>query len=817
MTPPFDDAPESTRGLVGRLRFFPLLTAVPAFVVGVILSDALPFRIGAVVVVAAAALGAATYFATRSTRRILAKRALAAGAALLVGFFYFQWRAPEATYPFGEPVLRDVRVLAEIERLETPREGEIVAWVAVERTDSSLTAFDARLSIKSDSPRRLAELYERLAPGVTILLAEATLRRPPGRRNPGEFDYREYLRRNGVAALLYERDVETITVVDSARFSPRGLLFAARLATTRKLAALFDGETLGVLRALLLADRSATSEETREAFSATGAAHVLAVSGLHVGLVFAVASVLFGWASRRRRTWLVVASLLAFLALSGAPPSAFRATTTAIVAAFLLYGERVRDPFNALAFAALLLLLFDPNDLFAIGFQLSFVSAAGILLALGPAERLRVRIGATSRPARYLYWSAAISIAAQAATLPIVAHYFERISAIGLAVNVVVVPAIFLIAVGGALALAASFASGFVAGVFASATDALADGLVLFVEAASKLSFASFGAYWWSGYDVALYYAAFVAAIALLPKMRRFATRLVLAATLLGAFLLWSRFDDEPLVAPNRLTVAMIDVGQGDAFLVAFPDGTTALIDAGPAWAFSDYDAGERTILPLLDRLGVERIDYGIVSHMDLDHYGGFLALFEAGRVATLLKAAPEAGAETDAAFEAAALGAGVRIERIEPGTREIGGARLTFLNDPETPVVASANRNNRSATVAIDYGETRALFMGDGERLLEAWLVWRYKDVLDCDVLKVGHHGASAASGDRLLRAATPAFALISAGEGNRYGHPAPDALERLRTSGARLIRTDKGGAAILRSDGERFRLVSWRDRGWF
>ncbi|MBD3409783.1 MAG: DNA internalization-related competence protein ComEC/Rec2, partial [Ignavibacteriales bacterium] len=730
---------------------------------------------------------------------------------------YHHWRAPDAAYPFDDPVIRDVRVRAEIEALELPREGEIVARVAVGLVDSTTSAFDARLSIKSDSPKRLAELYERLAPGVTLLLAEATIRRPPNRRNPGEFDYREYLRRKNVAALVYERDVETIDVVGESRRFPRALLFEARSAVARKLAALFEGETLGVLRALLLADRSATSDETREAFSASGAAHVLAVSGLHVGLVFAVASILFGWAPRRRRTWLVVGSLLSFLALTGAPASAFRATTTAIVATFLLHSERERDPYNALAFAAFLILLVDPNDVFAIGFQLSFVSALGILLALGPAERMRIRLGVESRVAKYLYWMAAVSFAAQAATAPIVAHYFERISAIGLAVNVVVVPAVFLIAVGGALASAASLVSAFVAGVFASATDVLAEGLVLLVGAASELSFASFGAYWWSGYDVALYYAAFVAAMALLPKMRRFATRAAFLLALVGTFLLWSRFDDEPLLAPNRLTVAMIDVGQGDAFLVAFPEGTTALIDAGPAWAFSDYDAGERTILPLLDRLGVERIDYGIVSHMDLDHYGGFLALFEAGRVKTVLKAAPDAGNETDVAFEAAAREAGVRIARIEPGAREIGGARLTFLNDPELPVVASANRNNRSATLAIDYGETRALFMGDGERLLEAWLVWRYGEALDCDVLKAGHHGASAASGGRLLRTTTPSLALISAGEGNRYGHPAPDALARLRRSGARLIRTDKSGAAILRSDGERFRLVSWRDRGWF
>jgi competence protein ComEC len=277
------------------------------------------------------------------------------------------------------------------------------------------------------------------------------------------------------------------------------------------------------------------------------------------------------------------------------------------------------------------------------------------------------------------------------------------------------------------------------------------------------------------------------------------ATRAVMA----GAGALWLA-----LVAPlaggaargrwSGLELDFLAVGQGDAAVLRTPHGHVILVDAGPRLA--GRDAGRRVVVPFLRRAGIDRLDAVILSHAHLDHFGGIPAVLDAVAAPLLLEPGePVADSAYLATLDAAAAG-GVQWAPLRAGdTLRVDGVRIAVLHPDTAWAEWGLDLNEDSVVLLVEWGRFRAVLSGDAGLPAEARLAGRVGDV---DLLKVGHHGSRGASGSAWLQELRPEVAIISVGRGNRYGHPAREALARLDSAGAAVWRTDLVGTVVVRVD---------------
>jgi len=582
-----------------------------------------------------------------------------------------------------------------------------------------------------------------------------------------------------------------------------------------------------VAEALLLARKEGLDPEVRDAFARSGTAHLLAISGFHVGIA---AGLLFGLGllvglGPRRAPLFAAAGAWAYVLWIGAPDAALRA---ALLLSLLALG-RPRGaavlPLGGLATAFIALLLADPGALLRPGFQLSFAGTAGLLLWLRPTERALVRAverarrrlgggggetwGRTLRLLLPLASPAAASVAATLATLPLVAWHFGRVPVVGIPATLLTTPLIAL-AIPGLLATllldAASPLPGPVS-FLAGGVELLLDAAVAVTGAVAALPGA---APWVPRSWVPAGFGGLVLGAWVVRRSegmkgwrRRVAVGAWVAAGVIAAPVA------EAVALRGTVEIAMLDVGQGDAIALRSPAGRWLLVDAGPRT--ETYDAGERRVVPWLRGRGVERLEALVLTHADLDHLGGAPAvLAELDVGAVLDPGVPMPGAAFADVLEAAEV-RGVGWWRAEPGERlHVDGMELRVLHAGPPPEdvgeVEGTESNAFSVVFLLEFGRFRALLTGDAPRAVERWVVSRLQGPVT--FLKVGHHGSHTSTGAELLEAVGPEVAAIPVGARNRYGHPHREVLERLRGAGVRVYRTDRHGTVVLRAR----RDGSWR-----
>lgn len=594
-----------------------------------------------------------------------------------------------------------------------------------------------------------------------------------------------------------------------------------------------------VLEALLLGDRSRIPPSIRDAFARAGAAHVLAVSGLHIAMVaLMTGSLLIGLLGRSvrllsdgtaRRIGIVggtVAAWVYALFAGGAEPALRAALMGTAIAAAAIAGRR-GNGWNGLLLAGALLVLLDPARVFEPGVQLSFASVAGLLWCWGggapgtkadgsdrgrPGDRWPPLLLSAARRVGALFL---ITISATMATLPIQASVFGRVSLVAPLGNLVVIPLLGSVAVPCLL----------LSGALLTLSDRVAGLLIQIAAAASRGSVA--WVRWlseWDGAAVAVpppstietlsWFALF---LALPPLIRRRPAGVLtrrraigLAAlgliALAGDAVLWTW----RLKPPPSLRIRVLDVGQGDATLLETPEGDRILVDAGPAFSLPGggrFDAGERIVAPALRALRIRALDILVVSHPDADHAGGAPAILEGFRVGEVWIPAGGEGAEGLRRVITTAGRLGVPVVPLARGgaARVRGNTRIEVLGPPRpSRQPPGSGWNDRSLVLRIVTPELRVLLPGDIEAAGEAALLRAGRD-LRSDILKVPHHGSDTSSSRPFLAAVRPSLALVSAGSGNRFGFPAAATLARLTAAGARVLRTDLHGAITVPGEGVR------------
>jgi competence protein ComEC len=590
-----------------------------------------------------------------------------------------------------------------------------------------------------------------------------------------------------------------------------------------------DGKA--VLRAALTGDRGGMPEAAAGALRDAGAAHVLAVSGLHLaavaGLVFWVvrraAAAARPLAIRVRPSHLAVAIAapvaILYTFVTGAQTSTVRALVMALAAMFgVLSDRRPRGP-QALALAALALCLGSPHAVFQPAFQLSFAAAAA--LVFGGMRRSRGG-GLVRRGLHALRSLVRASVLTAVATAPFTALAFGQIAAAGVVTNLVAVPLVSTAVLPLGLAGAA------LAGLWPGGGAALAELAAYAAAAVVRFSAAVAAAIppWPSPPPAPLELAVLAAIAAGLGAAARARRPRVAAAAVAAAGL--AAFGVASLVsaqvrepARGELRVTFLEVGQGDASLVELPSGEVWLIDAGGDLAWGpDLDRaerarlaatpGERAVLAKLRRLRVRALDRVIISHPHADHYAGLYALADTIPIRELWLARPHAERPPPPGYRAlvARLALGgtrvmyPRLDRVyRHGEVEARVLAPRFLDEraTEDPVLGA---NDNSLVVTLDYAGRRVLFAGDVEREAEALLLRRAGRALAADLVQVPHHGSKTSSTPAFVRAVAPGWAIISCGVGNTYGMPDPEVVARWRAAGAEVIATADAGSVTATID---------------
>ncbi len=386
--------------------------------------------------------------------------------------------------------------------------------------------------------------------------------------------------------------------------------------------------------------------------------------------------------------------------------------------------------------------------------------------------------------------------------------YFRKLSIISLASNLIVIPLVGLVILIAIVTLLISIISPFIAGIYAAANELFTFTLFKLIKTAGNLDYSFIWVRNFSIYDTLIFYSFLILFLFFYKRFQSAAAKFSLLFLVIINFFLFSELDNKELLQSGELNILMVDVGQGDSFLIYFPDGKTALIDAGPAYPY--FDAGERILIPLLDYLGINKIDYGFISHLDIDHYGGFVSLIHNNRIKEIYKPVLDSTDTNDMKLEKYLSQNKISFSYYHKEILKLNNIRIYFLNNR---LNKTNSKNNRCGVTKIVYGKNSFLFTGDAELKREKLLVKEYNSFLESGLLKVSHHGSSSGTSAEFLNAVKPHISLISAGIGNKYGHPSVKTLGRLREAKSEIYRTDKLGAVFLRSNGESINLINWKN----
>ncbi|HPA14923.1 MAG TPA: DNA internalization-related competence protein ComEC/Rec2 [Desulfobacterales bacterium] len=665
-------------------------------------------------------------------------------------------------------------------------------------------------------------------------------------KNPGGFNYQRHMAFQGIWVTAYVPE-ERINLLEnlSGRKTGYAVVEDARLNVSGFIEKTVTGHEQGLLKALIIGDRNGISPRLKEAFNRTGVGHLLAISGLHIGIIATVSFAFFSWILSHikpflRNAWtrkgaaiLSLFPVLIYGLLAGMSPSTQRAVimVTVFLSTFLL--ERENDLMNTLAVAALVILIVDPPSLFSISFQLSFAAVLSILYGLSKVNREpRMKQDGGFRVHQRMISFLWVSIFAILGTFPLTLFYFNQTSTIGLAANFLMVPLVGFIVVP--MSLLSVFLYPFsipAASWFIQTSAFILSKTIDILCFVADFGFTSLRTVTPTCFEIAGFYAL-VWAILNLKNSRmeipggqkqcliEFRRKL---AKIMVAFLIFAGAADIFYWMNQRfwhknLRATVIDVGQGSAALLELPGGCCFLVDGGGFSDNSTFDVGARVIAPFLWRKKIKTVDTLILSHANADHLNGLLYIarhFNVKRIWT-----NHEGADTKSYRNFLEIITENQIDmpilKNIVGVHDLNGVRMEVLYPPADFMDRRQkekwrNENNNSLVIRVAFGSKSFLFPGDimerAERELSAIAGGKLKST----VLISPHHGSRTSSSPLFLDQIVPEVVIISSGWGNRFGFPHPSVLERYQSRGYRIFQTPGEGAIRMSTDGRSLEIMPY------
>jgi competence protein ComEC len=667
-------------------------------------------------------------------------------------------------------------------------------------------------SLKWKEPYTLRTIYDpqkkhlpRPAKIGDIIRFRATVYPLEGKRNPHIFDYKKFLASRGIYVQA------GITKIYSIRQTNGWLSWLTwRRRALELIKKTFSPKTTPLAEAVLLGYKNDLPRGLKTGFSRVGLAHIMAVSGLHVGLLIAPFWLIipFLWRFKYGRQFgffLLVSMLFIYAGLTGFSPSVMRASITG---GFLTYGRlfhRLRDSKNLTAAAAILILLINPEQLFSVSFQLSFAAVFSILLIIPVLQEL-LPVWLKTRWYGTLVMIMLLSTVVQAALYPLLSYYFGYFSFAGPLTNLAVLPLLTFILPYSLLLL--PVAAFFPAGAFVLNAPCRWFFIYLqwIVTRVSRLS--------WSwvhtsppGVFIFLIWVALICMIAALyhPRLRwKFFILILIILCTQQTYRLVQKLQ-RPL-----LKITMFDVGQGDAAFISTPSGKHFLIDTG-RWR-PGYNSANSIILPYLKAAGVHKLDAVFLSHPHSDHIGGMPAVITHIPIDTIYNSGYSYHSELYRRYLRLAQKHHIPVKSLSAGDRVLlDPAMRIFIYGP-SPFNHFTDANQHSLIIELIYGKKRFLFVGDAGKPEDELLLNHYGPMLNTDFLKVGHHGSKTSSYITFLKTATPNIEAVSLAFHNKYHFPSPQAVQHLKATHAKIYYTSRSGALVFYSNGTYIKRKKWQ-----
>ena len=653
------------------------------------------------------------------------------------------------------------------------------------------------------------------------LRLEGPLTAPP---ELDDFDYPAYLARQGIGSVM---SFPTVTIVDEDKGERlRTALFGTRRSLHASLGRSTPEPAASLGQALLLGMRDTIPDAVLDDFRNTGTSHLLAISGLHVGILMALVLPISARVFGRRRSLYLIVPLVAvwsYAVLAGLSPSVVRASIMGTVYLAALGLGRPKSILPALGLAATVMVALSPNILWSVSFQLSFAAMAGIAALADPISRkLQGLLGvfdgevtATHLPIRALAGAVGTSAAAILATLPLTAFYFQQVSLVGLPTTLVTLPMLPFALVFHTLAAVLGLVFQPLGAAFGWLAWCATTYIVQVVNLAAKLPIASFetgriapvlvlgyygvGAAWFITHRGGVFLDLARSLEPPVVTRARFSlTKWLAVPAVLVAALIWTAaLSDEG----GRLQVVFADVGNGDSVLIISPSGRQVLVDGGPEAQDATRLLG--SAMPFWDR----SVDVVVLTHGHADHLTGLLDVLRRYDVGQIVEREAEYTTPDYLSWRHAVGNEGAVVTQVQAGeVIDLGdGATIEVLHPPETLMVGTnSDLNNASIVLRVVYGDVSFLLTGDIFNEAEREMLSRRVDVRST-VLKVPHHGSRTSSSPEFIEQVGPSVAVISVGADNQFGHPHAETLEVLGRFApeAQVVMTRDHGAIRFVTDG--------------
>jgi competence protein ComEC len=692
--------------------------------------------------------------------------------------------------------------------------------------------------------------------GDRVRFNKLRLKIPRNFKNPGRFDYHLYLKSRGIDVTGNISRPETMEQV--GRFDlpfwhagPQQL----RNHLVKSLEKLFPDEEGALLKAMVLGMKDSLPTKVRENYIATGLAHLMAVSGLHIGFVAATSYfilwplVFYGLfrlnpdSARAGHTRKVTAVLclipvLFYMVVVGAKVSSLRAGIMVSALLIAILFDRQSSLFNAFLTAGFIILLWKPESILDVGFQLSFMAVGGILLVFTLLSQINddpvARMGEPTwsqklmrgyppkisflenlklRFEKILIGGTVASVTVTAITLPVLIYQFNRISLVGIFLNILMVPLASLLIPAVLLMVIVGTVSSTLAAILSIPALALTRFFLWVPEVFAHSSFSSIYVPTPPSLWLVFYFSVFVTGLFILRSQalnqevagllkKSFIVSVVCALVLFS----WPRAFQFP---SDKLTISVLDVGQGESLLIEFPNGKTLIMDGGGFYK-NRLDVGGRVVAPFLWNRGIRKIDYMVATHSDNDHIRGLYSLLDLFPVKHFLTLGDNFVGQRLRSLQNQAHKKGAQFLHLKMNEPiVVGEVRLIPLH-PEQDQSSSSDRrvdNDLSLVLRLEYRDFSMLFTGDISNKIEEKLS-KNPQQIEADILKAPHHGSRFSNSPTFIKAVSPDTVVFSSGYLNRMHHPHFKTLERYQRANVDIRRTDLHGAVQVITNGNSYEI---------
>lgn len=755
---------------------------------------------------------------------------LALSAIFIAAVYFFSWKKE-----WGRKWIRRICIFALVtllgcfwfflaENAKDPLEAQVGESCMVEGRIITVQIKDETscqmLITSKDSGKRLIQVKGAMGKPAGYIgkwvSVKGSVELPSARRNPGLFDYQLYLKTKGVRVIVKTDSSNVIVNNENCAILP-SMIARLKYGFTDRLQMVMSPEAFGMMVGMLFGDRSFISDDTYEAFQKNGVAHILSVSGIHVAIVYLYIGKLLGNRKTKAFYGLAAALLIFYAALSEFSPSVVRAVVMIAIHMFSKVSYRRYDFISCTAGSAMAMLICNPFYLFNTGFQLSYM-AVFCLSAVIPWANRKIdsmeEKGIHALWVEGLRWSAPLMVI-QMGMAPLTAYLFNYFSIVSFFINTpIILISGFIIPLGIGL-IPLSFLGGIPFGVGAQAAELLTNAMIwlndlFFLPGVGFFNLVSPSIYMLVIFYVFFFFltSEFLRILYQRRKHQEIAWICILLVFLSGvsSYAADSGYEEEGLV--------FLDVGQGDCLIIRTPEGKTIMIDGGGSL---NYNVGEKTLLPYLLKSGVDSVDLAIVTHLHDDHYLGIKELaenFEIKKFGTYeANRLREKEIMVDTGLDKSEmlyLVEGDRIKIEKDIWIDVLYPRECEEKEYEELIQEEKDENLSSLFLKVNYKGLTVLMTGDlgvdGENQIMSFYQER-PEVLEADILKVGHHGSRYSTGDLFLAAVSPKIAVFQVGK-NNFGHPHPTIIEKCKKKGIIIYRNDLNGAIIFEEEDQQWHI---------